>query len=37
MLFDLNTDGVVTRTEMMVSLKLYLGQRVQSRGGAVRC
>jgi len=33
MLFDLNTDGVVTRTEMMVSLKPYLGQRVQSRGG----
>ena len=33
MLFDLNTDGVVTRTEMMVSLKPYLGQGVQSRGG----
>jgi len=33
MLFDLNTDGVVTRTEMMVSLKPYLGRKEAARGG----
>ena len=33
MLFDINTDGVVTRTEMMVSLKPYLGRKEAARGG----
>lgn len=33
MLFDLNTDSTVTRTEMKVALKPYLAQGVQSRGG----
>ena len=33
MLFDLNTNGVVTRTEMKVALKPYLGERDAARGG----
>jgi len=34
MLFELDTDGVVTRTEMKVSLKPYLGQGDAERGGS---
>jgi len=34
MLFDLNTDGTVTRTEMKVALKPYLGREDAERGGS---
>ena len=33
MLFDLNTNGVVTRTEMKVALKPYLARGTAPRGG----
>jgi len=33
MLFDLNVDGVITRTEMKVSLKPYLRREDAERGG----
>jgi len=33
MLFDLNTNGVVTRTEMRVSLKPFMGREQERRSG----